>query len=78
MIKAYDEIVDLIASGGGPAVVANYHASPATQKRVAELIEREKTCGLTEDEKSELDHYMQLEHVMRLAKARARARLSNE
>jgi hypothetical protein len=45
---------------------------------VSELIEWEKTRGLTDDEKSELDHYMQLEHVMRLAKARARARLSNE
>jgi hypothetical protein len=78
MIRAYDEIIDLIASGGGPAAVANFHASPATQRRVSELIELEKTSGLTEDEKTELDHYMQLEHVMRLAKARARARLSNE
>jgi hypothetical protein len=78
MIRAYEEIAELIASGGGPEAVAAYHASAATKDRVADLIAREKNGGLSGDEKSELDHYMQLEHVIRLAKARARARLSNE
>jgi hypothetical protein len=32
--------------------------------------------GLTPEESSELDHYLQLEHLMRLAKARARGRLT--
>jgi hypothetical protein len=43
-----------------------------TKQRVADLICREKTTGLTQDELSELSHYMQLEHLMRLAKAHAR------
>ena len=77
MIRAYEEIVDLIASGSGPAVVASYRASPAIRQRVADLIEREKADVLSEEEQSELDHYMQLEHVMRLAKARAQTRLSH-
>ena len=47
----------------------------ATKARVADLIAREKESGLTPDETSELDHYMQLEHIMRLAKARARKHL---
>ena len=33
---------------------------------------------LTTEEKSELDHYIQLEHLMRLAKARARRHLAHE
>jgi hypothetical protein len=33
---------------------------------------------LTRDETSELDHYVQLEHLMRLAKARARKYLSEQ
>jgi hypothetical protein len=78
MIRAYEEIVDLIASGSGPASVAGYQASPATRQRVADLIEREKTDALTVEEQPELDHYMQLEHVMRLAKARAQAWLSQD
>jgi hypothetical protein len=78
MIRAYDEIVDLIASGGGPAAVAAYHASATTREIVAELIEREKAGTLTTDETSELEHYLRLEHLMRLAKARALAQLSHE
>lgn len=42
------------------------------EERVADLIRREKTVGLSPDEKAELDHYMQLGYLMRLAKARAR------
>jgi hypothetical protein len=36
------------------------------------LIEREKEHGLSEDEKAELDHFMELEHILRMAKAKAR------
>jgi len=72
MIKAYDEIVDFIATGTTPETVAAFCASPESQDRVADLLHREKTTGLIPDESSELDHYLQLEHVMRLAKARAR------
>jgi hypothetical protein len=32
---------------------------------------REKEGNLSPNEKSELDHYLQLEHLKRLAKARA-------
>lgn len=70
--KAYDEIIEFIASGTRPDDVIDFQPSEATQQRVAELIHREKTSGLTQDEKSELDHYMELEHIMRLAKAKAR------
>ena len=78
MIRAYEEIVDLIAAGGGPDVVVGFQASAMTQERVAELIAREKAGALIDGERSELDQYVQLEHVIRLAKARARARLSHE
>jgi len=43
---------------------------------VADLVAREKTTGLTAKEKSELDHYLQIEHLMRLAKANSRRNLS--
>ena len=49
--------------------------SPAAKKaRVADLIYREKTVGLSPEEKTELDGYMATEHRLRLAKARARRR----
>lgn len=69
--KAYDEIINFIAAGTTPASVVSFKASDETKNRVAELIHREKTTGLTPEEKAELDSYEELEHIMILAKARA-------
>ncbi len=71
-VRAYEEIVEFLAAGTSPDGVIAFQPSEAVRKRVARLIQQEKTTGLSPDEKSELDHYMQLEHLMRLAKARAR------
>jgi hypothetical protein len=70
--RAYDELVDLIAAGPSPELVASFQPSETTRQRVAELVAREKTTGLSAAESSELDHYLQLEQLLRLAKARAR------
>ena len=72
MIRAYDEIVEFIAAGTTPDSVARFEPSQQTKDYVADLIHKEKTSGLTPEESSELDHFMKLEHLMRLAKARAR------
>ncbi len=78
MTRAYEEIIDFIAAGTTPTRVATFEASPPVKERVADLIRREKTSGLSPDEQSELDHYMELEHIIRLAKARARQYLTHE
>lgn len=78
MAGAYDEIVDFIAAGTSPTAVASFEASEATRQRVADLIQREKTSGLSPEETVELSDYLQLEHLMRLAKARARRYLAHE
>jgi GTP-dependent phosphoenolpyruvate carboxykinase len=76
LLRAYEEVIDFIAAGTTPDNVITFHPSEETKQRVANLLQREKTTGLTSDESSELDCYMQLEHLMRLAKARARKYLS--
>jgi hypothetical protein len=70
--RAYEEVVDFIAAGTTPSSVIAFQPSEEVKERVALLIHQEKTIGLLADEKAELEHYMQLEHLMRLAKARAR------
>jgi hypothetical protein len=70
--RVYDEFVEFIAAGSSPQNVIAFRPSEKTRKRVFNLIEREREEGLSADEKSELDHYMQIEHLMRLAKAKAR------
>jgi hypothetical protein len=74
--RAYEEIVDFIAGGSSPRSVIAFRPSDATRTRVSELLSREKSESLTTDESSELEHYLQLEHIMRLAKARAQRILS--
>ncbi len=72
MTRAYEEIVEFIAGGSTPGHVAAWTPSQRTRDRVAGLIEAEKAGTLTTDERIELNHYLELEHLMRLAKARAR------
>lgn len=78
MTRAYEEIIELIAAGTTPSRVVTFQPSAEAKARVADLIQREKTTGLSLDETTELHHYLQLEHLMRLAKARARAHLAHE
>jgi len=70
-------MIDFIAAGVTPSDVVSFQPSSEAKERVWQLIEQEKSTGLSPDEKSELDHYMQLEHIMRLAKARALKHLSH-
>lgn len=78
MPLAYEEIVDFIAAGPTPQAVADFQLSEETKTHVAELIHREKTSGLSPEEKAELQHFLHLEHIMRLAKARAQLHLGQE
>ncbi len=77
-MRVYEEVVDFIAAGATPRGVADFRASEEARSYVADLIAREKTSGLSAEETSELDHFLQMEHLMRLAKALARRHLVDE
>jgi hypothetical protein len=68
--QVYEELVDFIAANTAPENLIGFRVSEQTRQRVWELIDREKDDDLSPEETSELDHFMRLEHVMRLAKAR--------
>jgi hypothetical protein len=76
MSVAYEEIVDFIAGGPSSEDVVNFQPSEHVKAHVAGLIHRQKSSGLSAEETAELNQYLQLEHLMRLAKARARQRLA--
>jgi hypothetical protein len=76
-MKPYEEIVEFIASHS-PREVIEFKPSDAARSRVWELIERQKQADLPQEEKEELNHYLEVEHLMRLAKARARQILAHE
>lgn len=68
----YFEIIDFIAAGTTPQSVADFRPSLEAQQRLNALIECEKAGTLSPEEKAEVDHFMELEHILRMAKARAR------
>ena len=70
--KAYEEVINFIVTQTARSSLLAFHPSDQARERVMKLVQKEKESGLASDEKSELDHYLQLEHLMRLAKARAK------
>lgn len=76
--RVYEEVIDFIAAGASPQDIIAFQPSKKSKQRIADLIYREKQDKLSPDEKSELDHFMQLEHIMRLAKARAHQHIHHE
>jgi len=71
MPKAYEELVEFIARLS-PTEVMNFSPSDATRRRIEELLQRHRESTLTPDEQEELENYLVMEHLFRLAKARAR------
>ena len=70
--KPFEEIIDFIAAGTTPEAVLAFRPSDAVQRRGAELVERSKDGSISAEEQSELEDTLQLEHIMIMAKARAR------
>lgn len=76
--RAYEEVIDFIAAGPSSGKLLAFRPSDSAKHRVSELIAKERASTISEEEKAELDHYMQLEHFMRMVKIRARQYLANE
>jgi len=74
---AYEEFIDFLAAGTTPQSIIDYKPSQQARDRIAELLQRHKSDGLPPDEESELNHFLEIEHLMRMAKARARKNIAN-
>jgi hypothetical protein len=70
--RSYDEIVDFFAAGTTPEALGAFRPSEKARRRVEELVDKGKDGSISMEEQSELDDYLQLEHILILAKARAR------
>lgn len=64
-------IIEVLTSQPTPAQILALHPSAAFQQRVSTLLQRKKQGSLTSSEASELDRALLLEHLVRMAKARA-------
>ena len=69
-ISIYDELSGFIASMNPEKVVA-FKPSKANQDRLDALLDKQKETELTVEEKTELEHYLIINRIVGLAKARA-------
>ena len=68
--NVYDQLADLIAKLN-PNQIQALKATPDMQVRLESLIEKSKNNELDKREKDELDHFIVLERLIRLAKLRS-------
>ena len=71
----YDEVADFLASSPTAQQIADYHLSPESDRIIADLLQANRTRGLTPDEQTALDEYTRIERLMQAIKLRAYARL---
>jgi hypothetical protein len=71
-------IMVLLASQPTPEEILGIRPSPELQARVSELLAKNKTTPLTRPEEAELERYLTLEHLVRLAKAHAYKQLNQK
>ncbi|MBX0328683.1 hypothetical protein K2Z83_13455 [Oscillochloris sp. ZM17-4] len=64
-------IIEILTSQPTLAQILALRPSPAFQQRVSALLERKKQGSLTQPEAIELERALLLEHLVRMAKARA-------
>jgi len=71
-------VLETLAALPSPQEVLALRPSAAMQARISALLEKNRTAGLLPEEKREREHYQYLEHLVRLAKARAALRLQGK
>jgi hypothetical protein len=76
-VQDAEEVLDILADYPSPDRVLSLRPSATLQHRVEELLDRKKSGGTTSDEDIEIERYLMLEHLVRVAKTRALKRLAS-
>lgn len=67
---AFDGLLELLAANADPQQILGFHLPEDNQRRLDELLAKNRANTLTEADKAELQSFEQLEHVVRLLKAK--------
>lgn len=70
--RAFDEVIDFITSLPRREEVLAYKPSAASVERLELLLEKKREEQLNEEEVHELDQYLMIEHLMRIARKKAK------
>ncbi len=73
--KGCADVLEFLASLPEPEKIIELRPSEYLQSRISQLLEKNRTKGLTETEEQEWEQYQYLEHLVRIAKAKAMLKL---
>ena len=73
--QAEREVVVFLAQQPSSEAIIAFHPSAEVAERMYELIDRESSGQLSDDEQRELESYLYLEHLLRMMKIEAHRRL---
>ena len=69
------EVLEFLAGLPSPQETLALHPSGPFERRVRELLAKNRASGLTQQEQEDWERYEYLEHLVRMAKAKAALRL---
>ena len=73
----YNEVADFFASSPSPDQITHFRLSDSSEQMISDLLEANRTHGLTPDERPALDEYARIERLVQAVKVRATAFLLN-
>ena len=76
LLRVYDEMIDFITSAPRLEEIITFQPSQKSQQRLENLQFKRREEGLSEDELHELEQFVMVEQIMRLAKAKAKQKLA--
>ncbi len=72
------EILEFLANLPSPEEIIELRPSKDMQARITYLLEKNRTGGLTPEEENEWEQYQYMEHLVRIAKAKAHLKLKQK
>jgi len=76
-LPLYEDVLEFLAGGPSIQQVVEYRPSAAAQQRFSALLEADRKRVLSLEEEEELVHYVQMDRMLSLLKAKSYRRLAN-
>jgi hypothetical protein len=73
--QLFDEITDFLASAPDTDAILAFTPSDSLVDRLNELLEQNKTTGLSQNEQAELDEFLRMNHLLKMVRLKAKLRI---
>lgn len=75
--EGLDDVLETLARLPSPQEILALRPSPALQERISALVDKQRKGSLSADEERDWQKYQYLEHLVRIAKAKATLQLKS-